>query len=86
MWDAAERADADDLPVGWDAEPAGRVSTGHGTRWVAEGRSALMLVPSVIVPEEWNALLNPAHPDAAQVTSRKRRRWLYDPRLGRGRG
>lgn len=69
------------LAVGWDAEPAGQVSIQFGTTWVRSGRSALLVVPSVIVPEECNVLINPAHADSARITAVKQRRWLYDPRL-----
>lgn len=81
LWAAAEIADPATLAVGWDAEPAGHVSVEFGSAWAIERRSALLFVPSVIVPEEQNLLLNPAHPDAAHVRARKVRRWLYDPRL-----
>ena len=66
--------------VGWDALPAGRVSISWGTAWAAEGGSLLAQVPSVIVPEEHNLLINPLHPQAAQLRATKLRRWLYDPR------
>jgi hypothetical protein len=35
----------------------------------------------IIVPEEQNALINPAHPDACSISAMKVRRWFYDPRL-----
>lgn len=69
------------LPVGWDAEPASRSSVNHGTTWANGAASLILLVPSVIVPEESNALINPRHPDIARVSARKVRKWLYDPRL-----
>ncbi len=71
----------DMLGVGWDAQPAGRVSIAFGTRWANSGRSALLTVPSVIVPEESNLLVNPLHPDADKLKARKIRKWLYDPRM-----
>ncbi len=83
IWMAAEVATARSLPVGWDAEPPGMVSITFGTAWVSQNRSAIVLVPSVIVPEEQNALVNPGHPDAGRITARKVRKWLYDPRLRR---
>lgn len=83
LWASAQVESAQTLPVGWDAEPAGLVSIRAGTDWVREARSTLLLVPSVIVPEEHNALINPAHPDARRIKSRKVRKWLYDPRLAR---
>jgi len=67
--------------VGWDALPAGRVSIDYGTQWARHGRSALLRVPSVVVSEEFNVLINPAHPDAVAITAVKERKWLYDPRF-----
>lgn len=66
--------------VGWDALPPGRVSMGWGSTWATSGRSCIAQVPSVVVPEEANMLLNPQHPDADLVRVQKVRRWLYDPR------
>jgi RES domain-containing protein len=83
VWNAAETAEEPMLPVGWDAEPAGLESSSYGAAWVAGARSALLLVPSVIVPEERNGLVNPAHPDAGRIRARKIRKWIYDPRLVR---
>jgi RES domain-containing protein len=71
--------------TGWDAEPAGLVSLDWGDRWAAARASALAEVPSVIVPEESNALVNPQHPDAARIRIRKVRKWLFDPRFGSAR-
>lgn len=83
VWAAAERLDGAGLPVGWEAEPAGRASIRCGTAWLRAGRSALLLVPSVIVPEERTVLINPGHASSAGITAAKLRRWLYDPRLVR---
>ena len=69
-----------DQHVGWDAVPAGRVSIAWGTAWSAQGGSLLAQVPSVVVPEEHNLLINPAHPHVGQLRVTKLRRWLYDPR------
>jgi RES domain-containing protein len=67
--------------VGWDAEPAGKVSMDWGTAWIQGKTTLLAEVPSVIVPEEHNILINPTHPDAAKLTGTKIRRWTYDQRL-----
>ena len=67
--------------VGWDAEPAGKVSIDWGTAW-AKGKTTLVAeVPSVIVPEERNLLINTRHPDASKVKATKVRKWTYDFRL-----
>ncbi len=67
--------------VGWDAEPPGLVSMDWGTEWVVSGASMLAEVPSVIVPEEPNILINPSHSGAMELEVGKLRRWTYDPRL-----
>ena len=43
--------------------------------------SALLRVPSAIVPESFNVLLNPLHPDAAKVVVVDYREWPWDRRL-----
>jgi RES domain-containing protein len=81
VWNARTEQTAATLPVGWDALPEGKASLDFGDAWLAAGTSPLLVIPSVIVPEESNVLINPAHPLAAGVTARKLRKWLYDPRL-----
>lgn len=66
--------------VGWDALPPARVSVDWGTRWARDRASAIAGVPSVIVPDEFNMLINPAHPDASAIKATKLRRWSYDAR------
>ncbi|WP_373924971.1 RES family NAD+ phosphorylase [Duganella vulcania] len=41
----------------------------------------MLLVPSVIVPEEYNVLINPLHPDTSRITAQVLRQFIYDPRL-----
>ncbi len=36
-----------------------------GDRWLASRTSLLLKVPSVLVPETWNVVVNPLHPEAA---------------------
>ena len=81
VWDRAQRQTASDLPVGWDAEPAGRTSISFGTQWLRMGGSALLIVPSVIIEDEFNILINPLHSDRSFITATKVRKWRYDPRL-----
>lgn len=49
--------------------------------WLREQRTALLLVPSLIVPESANVLLNPVHPHAARASIVARRRFAFDRRL-----
>ena len=52
-----------------------------GNTWLAEGRSAALRVPSVLVPHAWNILWNPVHPDAALAEVRGAESFQFDPRL-----
>ena len=81
VWSSTAQFDARN--VGWDAIPAGKVSLDAGETWAARRSSALFVVPSVIIPEETNILINPRHKDASRIIARKIRRWTYDARLGR---
>lgn len=83
VWAGARQEVGPSLMVGWDAEPAGRVSIRLGSEWIASKASAVLVVPSAIIPEEFNVLINPQHPDSASITAAKVRRWLYDPRLAK---
>lgn len=67
--------------IGWEAEPAGKVSLDWGTTWANDGVSLVAEVPSVVVPEESNVLINSLHRDISPVAARKIRRWTYDARL-----
>ena len=80
IWSRAERG-PNPAPIGWDAQPPGLVSLDIGTAWLRAKTSALLVIPSAIVPEEFNVLINPLHADGAAVTAEKTRRWTYDPRL-----
>ncbi|WP_293880592.1 RES family NAD+ phosphorylase [Sphingomonas sp.] len=81
IWATAEHLDHLTAPVGWDAHPAGIESTNFGSAWTISQRTVLLFVPSTIVLEESNVLINPAHPDAARITAKKMRKWIYDHRL-----
>ncbi len=82
VWKAAVQVTAENATTGWDAIPTGKISLDAGDAWVSQGISAVLLVPSVIIPEERNILINPLHADAKSITASKVRKWLYDPRMG----
>ena len=81
IWEQALWAKEKDLPRTWRAEPFGQASTQFGDKWLAAGKSILLCLPSVIVPEDTNVLINPAHKDAGFITGKVHRQILYDPRL-----
>ena len=75
-----ETVGAADLP-GWNA-PDRRASQAFGDRWLAEGRTAVLIVPSVVArPYERNVLVNPSHPDAGDLHLGKPTSVIWDPRL-----
>lgn len=55
--------------------------TGFGDAWLAEARTSVLRVPSVIVPESANLLLNPRHPAAHAASVTRTRPFQFDPRL-----
>lgn len=52
-----------------------------GDTWLKSQRSALTRVPSVILPETWNYLLNPLHPEATKIKIAATTIGILDPRL-----
>ncbi|GAB3978140.1 RES family NAD+ phosphorylase [Spirosoma terrae] len=52
-----------------------------GSEWLRSGRSAVLRVPSAIIPNEWNYLLNPAHPDFPRIQLIRTEPFLFDPRI-----
>lgn len=52
-----------------------------GSRWVETQRTVVLMVPSVVVPEEFNVLLNAGHPDFRNINAAASRQFRFDPRL-----
>lgn len=52
-----------------------------GDQWLARGEAALLRVPSAILPESFNVLLNPVHADAARVTVAGKHAYPWHPQL-----
>ena len=70
-----------DLPPDWASQ---RVWTqAYGDRWLAEKRSVVLQVPSAIVPQEFNYLINPDHGEFARVKLRSVAPFRMDARLFR---
>lgn len=71
--------DVSALPENWvrDANATRRL----GGQWCHDRSSALLLVPSAILPEESNYVLNAQHPDANSLQLIRERPFTFDPRL-----
>lgn len=72
----------DRLPPDWRTEPPATTTQDIGRAWLGDpARSAVLVVPSVVVPSEVNYLLNPAHPDAGRWSVVATAPFRFDPRL-----
>jgi RES domain-containing protein len=83
LWEQREEKAASQLPVTWDAVPAGQASVKVGSGWINSRRTAVLVVPSVIVPDEFICLINPGHKSASRIRTRVVRLFEYH-RLFRG--
>jgi RES domain-containing protein len=72
--------DLDDLRIE-DAEAVPADPAGFGDAWLQQQRTPLLRVPSLIVPESPNFLLNPAHPESTAARIAGTRRFDFDRRL-----
>jgi RES domain-containing protein len=81
-----ERAEISDLPVDWRAPAAPPELSRIGDEFVRKGENCLLLVPSVLAPNENNCLINPAHAEFTRVGIREPESLAYDPRMFREPG
>lgn len=71
------------LPRDWRDHPAPARLQAAGSEWAQSMRSLAFEVPSAVVPQERNVLLNPLHPDRAALVVHKPERFAFDRRLKR---
>lgn len=69
------------LPKNWSASPAPHLIHRIGDDWAREKASAVLEVPTSIVPLEKNYLLNPSHADFSKIILGKPQRFVFDRRL-----
>lgn len=70
-----------DLPSNWKAYEAEPLLKAIGHQFIAEGSELVLKVPSVLVEEESNILMNPNHEDASKVKLVAKRVFKFDRRL-----
>jgi RES domain-containing protein len=75
------RSSPEDLPPDWRREEPSPSTQEIGSRWQLGGKSVALLVPSVLIPQEYCILLNPEHPDARRVMVRYPEPFQFDARL-----
>jgi RES domain-containing protein len=71
----------EDLPEDWNSKPPTLTTQTIGDDFVTQNESAVLKVPSSIVPQEYNYLINPDHPDAKKIKVIKKVSLNFDPRL-----
>lgn len=70
-----------DLPRDWRSEPASHGTMDIGSGWIRSGISALLEVPSAVIPIESNYLLNTAHPEMRRIKIGRPVPFAFDPRM-----
>jgi RES domain-containing protein len=76
-----ERIQPRNLPRSWRAYPApGRLRV-LGAQWIERNKSAVLQVPSAVIPQESNFLLNPARQEARFISVVAVEKFVFDPRL-----
>lgn len=78
---SSEEIEIAQLPEDWDKYPGPTVLKKIGNAWLAGLSSLLLFVPSVMDPLAKNALINPLHPQADEITIEKIQPFTFDNRL-----
>ncbi len=66
---------------GWDERPISKISQAIGDQWVKECRSSILRVPSVLMPDGHNYLININHPDFKKIKIGGPQPLNFDPRF-----
>jgi RES domain-containing protein len=74
-----------DLPPNWREYPSPEALQAIGAAWVQRAASAVLSVPSVVIPHERNYILNPVHPDFGRLAIGKAEAFSFDPRMWKAR-
>ena len=73
-----------DLPAGWRSHPAPEALADLGSDWAASGRTAVLMVPSPLIPQEENYLLSPEHADFRRLRVGRASAFRFDARMWKG--
>ena len=76
-----EKLKTADLPDDWTAEPPRDSTKNIGSTWARNAETAVLRVPSVLVPKSWNYLLNPAHHDFKKIHISDPMPFVFDTRM-----
>ena len=76
-----ESITTNELPSNWRDYPAPEQLAEIGTKWIKSKSSLLLDIPSAVVDQETNTLINPLHPDMKHVNRVKVEKFYFDSRL-----
>jgi RES domain-containing protein len=78
-----EELRADSLPSGWETNGLDgyRICQGFGDTWIKKAKTAVLKVPSAIILEETNFLINPAHGESGKIKVISVKPFSFDSRL-----
>jgi RES domain-containing protein len=80
---AVQRADPSHLPADWRREPVSPSTQALGNTWLKSNKTAILAVPSALIPDETNFLINPLHPDFSKIEFSSATPFEFYPRLVR---
>lgn len=75
------KLDPPQLPKNWRSVPAPASTRQIGLNWAQKNESAILRVPSTIIPSEYDYLINPQHPDFKSLKISNPSPFSFDPRL-----
>lgn len=75
------KLEAGELPATWNKTPYTEDMAEITEKWIQEGKSLLMRIPSVHSPLDYNILVNPGHPLASKLRILKKIPYHFDNRL-----
>ena len=78
---AIDKLEAGELPQNWDDHPYINDTQQIGSQWLQQCSSAVLQVPSSLCADEYNFIINPAHPDSAKITCIDCKAFQYPNRL-----
>lgn len=79
--DLYEIPDPGALPKGWNTLPGSPAAASYGDAFLHKGEYLGLVVPSAVIPEARNIVINPSHPGMREVIMTVIRDFTFDPRL-----
>jgi RES domain-containing protein len=76
-----ETADVNKLPTGWTRSASYKICREMGSAWYAACKSPILEVPSALIPQEINFVINTIHPDFGKIRLVGTEDFYFDPRI-----